>query len=178
VLNRLTDGDDECGQDNQSQRCARLACGQWRGDLAADSVRQAPRHGEPRDNQRPSDATGDEVADFVAQQTGEDVVAEFAVAVAVYDVPGDGDAAPPCGVGVEAWKPALDTAGIGIRVRTHDLRHAHASWLLAGGADLQTVKERLGHGSIITTEKYLHTLAETDDTALTALAAVRQRHRN
>jgi site-specific recombinase XerD len=75
------------------------------------------------------------------------------------------------------WKPALDTAGIGIRVRTHDLRHAHASWLLAGGADLQTVKERLGHGSIITTEKYLHTLAETDDTALTALATIRARHR-
>ena len=74
------------------------------------------------------------------------------------------------------WKPALDTAGIGIRVRTHDLRHAHASWLLAGGADLQTVKERLGHGSIITTEKYLHTLADTDDTALTALATIRARH--
>jgi integrase len=75
------------------------------------------------------------------------------------------------------WKPALDTAGIAIRVRTHDLRHAHASWLLAGGADLQTVKDRLGHGSIITTEKYLHSLAETDETALTALAAVRLRHR-
>jgi site-specific recombinase XerD len=75
------------------------------------------------------------------------------------------------------WKPALDTAGIGIRVRTHDLRHAHASWLLAGGADLQTVKDRLGHASIITTEKYLHSLAETDETALTALAAIRLRHR-
>lgn len=75
------------------------------------------------------------------------------------------------------WKPALDTAGIGIRVRTHDLRHAHASWLLAGGADLQTVKERLGHGSIITTEKYLHSLAETDETALAALASIRQGHR-
>jgi site-specific recombinase XerD len=75
------------------------------------------------------------------------------------------------------WKPALNTAGIGIQVRTHDLRHAHASWLLAGGADLQTVKERLGHASITTTEKYLHTLAETDDTALTALATIRSRHR-
>jgi integrase len=79
---------------------------------------------------------------------------------------------------VQIWKPALDAAGIGIRVRTHDLRHAHASWLLAGGADLQTVKERLGHGSITTTEKYLHTLAETDDTALTALATIRQRSRS
>ena len=79
---------------------------------------------------------------------------------------------------VQVWKPALHTADIGIRVRTHDLRHAHASWLLAGGADLQTVKERLGHSSIITTEKYLHTLAETDDTALTALATIRAKHRS
>ncbi|MGI5159115.1 tyrosine-type recombinase/integrase [Microbispora sp. CA-102843] len=55
----------------------------------------------------------------------------------------------------------------------HDLRHAHASWLLAGGADLQVVKERLGHGSISTTEKYLHTLPDADDTALDALARTR-----
>jgi site-specific recombinase XerD len=75
------------------------------------------------------------------------------------------------------WKPALHEAGIGLAVRMHDLRHAHASWLLAGGADLQTVKERLGHGSIVTTEKYLHTLAETDDTAVTALANIRNGHR-
>jgi integrase len=41
-----------------------------------------------------------------------------------------------------------------IHVRIHDLRHAHASWLLAGGADLQVVKQRRGHGSLRTTEKY------------------------
>ncbi|WP_220499427.1 MULTISPECIES: tyrosine-type recombinase/integrase [unclassified Microbispora] len=57
----------------------------------------------------------------------------------------------------------------------HDLRHAHASWLLAGGADLQVVKERLGHGSISTTEKYLHTLPDADETALDALARTRSR---
>ena len=34
---------------------------------------------------------------------------------------------------------------------SHDLRHAHASWLLAGGADLQVVKERLVQGTIATT---------------------------
>ena len=57
----------------------------------------------------------------------------------------------------------------------HDLRHAHASWLLAGGADLQMVKDRLGHGSISTTEKYLHTLPEADDLALDAFSKIRNR---
>ena len=58
---------------------------------------------------------------------------------------------------------------------THDLRHAHASWLLAGGADLQVVKERLGHASIATTEKYLHSLPDADETAPDALAKIRGR---
>jgi site-specific recombinase XerD len=62
-------------------------------------------------------------------------------------------------------------------VRIHDLRHAHASWLLAGGADLQVVKERLGHASIAITERYLHTLPEADETALDALSAIRNRSR-
>jgi site-specific recombinase XerD len=44
---------------------------------------------------------------------------------------------------------------------------------VAGGADLQVVKERLGHASIATTERYLHTLPDADDTALDALARVR-----
>jgi hypothetical protein len=44
---------------------------------------------------------------------------------------------------------------------------------LAGGADLQVVKERLGHGSISTTEKYLHTLPGADDVALDALDKIR-----
>jgi integrase len=73
------------------------------------------------------------------------------------------------------WKPALSAAGIDRRVRIHDLRHAHASWLLSGGADLQVVKERLGHGSLRTTERYLHTLPDADETALDALAKVRNR---
>ena len=75
------------------------------------------------------------------------------------------------------WKPACLEAGIDPPVRRHDLRHSHASWLLAGGADLQVVKERLGHRSIATTEKCLHTLPDADETALTALARVRDRHR-
>lgn len=72
------------------------------------------------------------------------------------------------------WKPACAAADIEGTVRMHDLRHAHASWLLAGGADLQVVKERLGHASIATTERYLHTLPTADDTALDALAKIRK----
>jgi integrase len=75
----------------------------------------------------------------------------------------------------QVWQPAVRAAGLGIRVRIHDLRHAHASWLLAGGADLQVVKERLGYGSIATTEKYLHTLPGADETALAALSRIRDR---
>ena len=74
-----------------------------------------------------------------------------------------------------AWRPALKRAGLTFPVRAHDLRHAHASWLLAGGADLQTVKDRLGHGSIATTEKYLHTLPDADEAAVEAFSRIRNR---
>ena len=75
----------------------------------------------------------------------------------------------------KVWRPAVKKAGLKIPVRIHDLRHAHASWLLAGGADLQVVKQRLGHGSLRTTEKYLHTLPDADETALDALSKMRNR---
>jgi integrase len=73
------------------------------------------------------------------------------------------------------WRRACKDAGIDPPVRLHDLRHSHASWLLAGGASLQVVKERLGHVSIATTDKYLHTLPDADDTALAALDRIRSR---
>jgi integrase len=34
------------------------------------------------------------------------------------------------------WRPAVTASGVDFDVRVHDLRHAHASWLLAGGSDL------------------------------------------
>lgn len=74
----------------------------------------------------------------------------------------------------QVWSPACQRAALDPRPRLHDLRHSHASWLLAGGADLQVVKERLGHGSIVTTGKYLHTLPSADETALAALRRIRR----
>ena len=37
----------------------------------------------------------------------------------------------------QVWLPAVKASGVDFRVRVHDLRHAHASWLLAGGSDLR-----------------------------------------
>jgi site-specific recombinase XerD len=68
---------------------------------------------------------------------------------------------------------AVQKAGLPETVTPHGLRHAHASWLLAGGADLQVVKERLGHTSITTTQRYLHTLPGADEAALAALDNIR-----
>ncbi|WP_028647944.1 tyrosine-type recombinase/integrase [Nocardiopsis sp. CNT312] len=73
------------------------------------------------------------------------------------------------------WHPARERAGLPASVTPHQLRHAHASWLLAGGANLTVVRDRLGHASITTTERYLHTLPEADDSAVAALSAVRNR---
>jgi integrase len=75
------------------------------------------------------------------------------------------------------WHPALKTARLGIHVRVHDLRHAHASWLLAGGADPYKVKERLGHGTIKTTEQYLHALPDQDNETIDAFTSIRNRSR-
>jgi len=66
------------------------------------------------------------------------------------------------------WLPAIDKAQIDFPVRPHDLRHAHASWLLAGGADLKGVMDRMGHAQIMTTQKYLHALPDADQKNLAA----------
>ena len=71
------------------------------------------------------------------------------------------------------WLPALKQSGLDFGVRMHDLRHAHASWLLAGGADLKAVMERLGHSQIQTTQQYLHTLPEADRQAFAAFQSIR-----
>ena len=75
------------------------------------------------------------------------------------------------------WRPACTAAGLPDLPRFHDLRHSHASWLLAGGADLEVVKERLGHASIVTTQRYLHTLPDADETAVEAFTQIRNRSR-
>ncbi|RMG16634.1 MAG: site-specific tyrosine recombinase XerD [Bacteroidetes bacterium] len=53
-------------------------------------------------------------------------------------------------------KQLATRAGIQKPISPHSFRHAFATHLIEGGADLRAVQEMLGHESITTTEIYLH----------------------
>jgi len=62
------------------------------------------------------------------------------------------------------------TAGIGVRITPHMIRHTVATLLLRFGTDIRVVQEVLGHASIATTQRYTHVSKEH------LLSALRARH--
>jgi len=48
-------------------------------------------------------------------------------------------------------------AGLSKRITPHVLRHTYGSHLVMNGVDVQTIKDLMGHSSIMTTAIYLHT---------------------
>lgn len=71
----------------------------------------------------------------------------------------------------ERWGRAVKAARLGKTPRLHDLRHTHASWLIAAGVPLTTIQHRLGHASIaVTSDVYGHLMPETQVQAARAAA--------
>lgn len=61
----------------------------------------------------------------------------------------------------DAWRPAVERAGLFPRPRVHDLRHSCASALIAAGTPLPEIQQRLGHESIQTTvDTYGHLMPD------------------
>lgn len=70
------------------------------------------------------------------------------------------------------WHPAVRASGIGKRPTPHDLRHSHASWLIAQGVSLPVIQQRLGHEKITTTvDTYGHLTADLHRGAAFAIGA-------
>jgi len=55
-------------------------------------------------------------------------------------------------------------------MRFHDLRHTFATRLVERGIDVETLRELLGHSSIMTTQRYLHSTFERKRNAVEILS--------
>lgn len=70
------------------------------------------------------------------------------------------------------WKRALSKAGLPAHRHghPHDLRHAHATWLLDAGVPIHSIQKRLGHKNVMTTlAMYGHPSSDGEDRILSAL---------
>lgn len=63
------------------------------------------------------------------------------------------------------WQAACAKAGLSFAPTAYQLRHTHASWLIAAGEDPKTVMTRLGHKDLSTTSLYVHAVEDDSSSA-------------
>lgn len=94
-------------------------------------------------------ALGAELADHLATRPGDPDAFVFSAA--------DGGPLRHSNFYRRYFKPGVHRAGLDPRTRFHDLRHTAAALMIAEGAHLLAVKERLGHSTIqVTADRYGH----------------------
>ncbi|MDH3397894.1 MAG: site-specific integrase [Acidimicrobiia bacterium] len=70
------------------------------------------------------------------------------------------------------WRQAV-SASVGAPCRIHDLRHTHASWLVAASEHPKSIQTRLGHSSIqVTIDRYGHLMDGLDHQTAVRLDAI------
>lgn len=68
-----------------------------------------------------------------------------------------------------AFKYGIEVSGVK-KIRIHDLRHSHATYLINNGANIVAVSKRLGHSSInMTLSTYAHLMEEAENKVLEIL---------
>ena len=74
------------------------------------------------------------------------------------------------------WLKAIEGTGLP-RIRFHDLRHSHATHMLASGVHVKVASERLGHSKIgITLDLYSHVLPGMQEDAVAKVDAAFKAH--
>lgn len=68
-----------------------------------------------------------------------------------------------------AFSKAIAISGVP-KIRIHDLRHSHATYLICNGANIVAVSKRLGHSTIdMTLQTYTHLLRQTESELIAIL---------
>ena len=70
------------------------------------------------------------------------------------------------------WIQIDKIADDGAHVRLHDLRHFHGTMLVGAGVPLPSVRDRLGHSSLMVTDIYVDSRSEWDQRSAEIMGAV------
>lgn len=74
----------------------------------------------------------------------------------------------------DEFKKAIEESGVK-KIRLHDLRHSHATWLINNGVNIVAISKRLGHATIEQTlNTYSHLLQSTDTDMMNTINSLKK----